>query len=453
MALHRVVDDAARHFVDRELPARIGRRGQDRSIVTTAPATGLFARRIDDVPCTVVNARRPAASASLLHAAADKQQTASAPTSRLVRSGFIGEPASPRGSRALLCPPPPDRAARPARPTAKTRSTRSATRRSSSSTRSPTAPRAWCSPKSSTSTPAAASRTGPPSPCSTRPKRAGLLKPGGTIVEATSGNTGAGLAMAAAIRGYRCILVMPDKMSKEKIDLLRAYGAEVVVTPTNVAPDSPESYYGVANRLAVGDSRRVSTQSVSQSLQSRRALPYDRARRSGSRRAERSRISSRASAPAARSPAPRAILKEQNPTIHVVGADPEGSIYSGDMPRSYAVEGIGMNYLPETVDLNVIDEMVRVSDRESFLMARRIAREEGLARRRLVGHGRRRRGQARQDAAERRDRRRDLPGFGPRLHVEDLQRRVDDRQRLSSPKASAKRPSATCCAARRRCRR
>jgi cystathionine beta-synthase len=211
-------------------------------------------------------------------------------------------------------------------------------------------------------------------------ERAGLLKPGGTIVEPTSGNTGSGLAMAAAIRGYRCILVMPDKMSKEKIDLLKAYGAEVVVTPTAVPSDSPESYYGVANRLASeipgafqpnqfhnhhNPEAHYHTTGPEIWKQTGGTITHFVAGLGTG-----GTISGTAR-----------YLKDQNPNIHVVGADPEGSIYSGDTPRSYAVEGIGMNYLPETVDLKVIDEMVRVSDRESFLMARRITREEGL----LVG--------------------------------------------------------------------
>jgi len=211
-------------------------------------------------------------------------------------------------------------------------------------------------------------------------EKAGLLKPGGTIVEPTSGNTGSGLAMAAAIRGYRCILVMPDKMSKENIDLLRAYGAEVVVTPTNVPSDSPESYYGVANRLAAEIPGAFQPNQFHNHHN-----PEAHYHTTGPEIWEQTRgtithfvagigtggtISGTAR-----------YLKEKNPAIHVIGADPEGSIYSGDTPRSYAVEGIGMNYLPETVDLKVIDEVERVSDRESFLMARRITREEGL----LVG--------------------------------------------------------------------
>jgi cystathionine beta-synthase len=186
--------------------------------------------------------------------------------------------------------------------------------------------------------------------------------------------------MAAAIRGYRCILVMPDKMSKEKIDLLRAYGAEVVVTPTNVASDSPESYYGVATRLV-----SEIPGAFMPNQWHNHANPDAHYHTTGPEIWEQTagtitHFVSGVGTGGTISGTAR-YLKERNPKIQVVGADPEGSIYSGDTAKSYAVEGIGMSYLPETVDMHVIDEMVRVGDRESFLMARRIAREEGL----LVG--------------------------------------------------------------------
>ncbi|TAM73897.1 cystathionine beta-synthase [bacterium] len=211
-------------------------------------------------------------------------------------------------------------------------------------------------------------------------ERTGALKPGGTIVEPTSGNTGTGLAMASAIKGYRCILVMPDKMSREKVDTLRAYGAEVVVTPTNVSPDSPESYYSVANRLAAEipgafqpnqfhnhvnpDAHYHTTGPEIWEDTAGKITHFVAGIGTGGTISGTARY-----------------LKERNPKIQVIGADPEGSIYSGDIPKSYYVEGIGMSYLPETVDMKVIDEMVRVTDKESFLMARRITRQEGL----LVG--------------------------------------------------------------------
>jgi cystathionine beta-synthase len=210
-------------------------------------------------------------------------------------------------------------------------------------------------------------------------ERAGLLKPGGTIVEPTSGNTGHGLAIAAAIRGYKCIFVMPDKMSQEKISLLRAYGAEVVITPTAVAPDSPESYYRVADRL---------TEEIPGAFQPNQYFNEDNpAAHEATTGPEIWRqTDGRITAFIAGVGTGGTItgvarfLKEQNPDILVVGADPEGSIFSGDV-HPYLTEGIGEDFWPRTFDPSTVDRYVRVTDRDAFRMARRITREEGI----LVG--------------------------------------------------------------------
>jgi len=208
-------------------------------------------------------------------------------------------------------------------------------------------------------------------------ERAGLLKPGGTIIEPTSGNTGHGLAIAAALKGYRCIFVMADKQSVEKQTLLRAYGAEVVLCPTNVAPESPESYYSVAARLA-----RDIPGAFKPDQYWNMENPAAHERTTGPELWDGTdgRITHFvASVGTGGTISGTAhVLKSRNPAIQVIGADPEGSILSGDTARPYLTEGIGEDFLPGTYDASVIDRWVRVSDRDAFAMARRLTREEGI---------------------------------------------------------------------------
>jgi cystathionine beta-synthase len=208
-------------------------------------------------------------------------------------------------------------------------------------------------------------------------ERQGLLRPGGTIVEATAGNTGVGLALVAAVKGYRLIVVIPDKMSEDKIALLKAYGAEVVITATNVPPDSPESYNGVAERLAreiPGAFRPNQFANPHNPLIHYLTTgPEIWADTGGQVEVLVAGMGTGGTISGA-----GRFLKEKNPRVTVVGADPEGSILSGDAPHAYRVEGIGEDFIPRTFDRQVVDEMVRVSDRESFNTARRLAREEGI---------------------------------------------------------------------------
>ncbi|HEV3274882.1 MAG TPA: cystathionine beta-synthase [Candidatus Dormibacteraeota bacterium] len=207
----------------------------------------------------------------------------------------------------------------------------------------------------------------------------GLLRPGGTIVEPTSGNTGHGLAMAAAIKGYKMIFVMPDKMSAEKISLLRAYGAEVVICPTNVERESQQSYYSVADRL---------TREVPGAFQPNQYFnprnPEAHYRTTGPEiwRQTDGRITTFVAGVGTGGTITGVgkYLKEQNPAVRVIGADPEGSIYSGEI-APYKVEGVGEDFWPGTFDREIVDEFIQVTDRECFVAARKLARQEGI----LVG--------------------------------------------------------------------
>jgi cystathionine beta-synthase len=211
-------------------------------------------------------------------------------------------------------------------------------------------------------------------------ERDGLLHPGSTIVEGTSGNTGVGLAIVAARRRYKCVFVMPDKMAPEKIALLRAYGAEVVVCPSAVPPEHPDSYYSVTDRLTEeidgayhpdqyhnpeNPASHVATTGPEIWRQTAGRVTYFVAGiGTGGTITGIGRY-----------------LKSQNPAVKVIGADPEGSVYSGGSGRPYLVEGIGEDFWPTTYDPSVIDRVIMVSDTDSFMTARRFSVEEGI----LVG--------------------------------------------------------------------
>src|SRR5881398_2769255 len=208
-------------------------------------------------------------------------------------------------------------------------------------------------------------------------EQSGWLQPGGTIIEATAGNTGVGLAMVAAVKGYRCIFVLPDKMSGEKVRLLKAYGAEVVITPTAVAPDSPDSYNGVADRLSreiPGAWRPNQFTNLANPDVHYRTTGYEIWEQTEGRIT----VFVAGVGTGGTISGVARYLKEQNPEVRIVGADPEGSVLSGDAPRPWKVEGIGEDFVPKTFNSQLVDDWIRVGDAESFHTARQLARQEGI---------------------------------------------------------------------------